>query len=177
MKQDKKDIIIQEILLWKENHMLPPHYCDYLLALYTQGEEFTESGRRARVKRVQMTTAALAIMLLPVAVFILYFTELSFLLQTVILTSFVGSLLLLAIYFSRKKVLAPLLFLGAAILLLLLSLELNTQVFEKNPYTLYGLLSLNCLLWIYTGVKLRLLYFSISGALGFLVILFFLARG
>ncbi|MCP3764260.1 hypothetical protein NLX67_18090 [Domibacillus sp. A3M-37] len=177
MKQDKKDIIIHEILLWKENHMLPPHYCDYLLALYMQGEEFTESGRRAKIRRVHMTSALLAFLLLPVAVFILYFTELSFLLQTVILTSFVGSLLLLALFFSRQKVLAPLLFLGAAILMLLLSLELHTRLFHDNPYSLYGLLSLNCLLWIYTGIKLRLLYFTISGGLGFLVILFFLARG
>ena len=157
--------------------MLPPHYCDYLLALYTQGEEFTESGRRAQIKRVHITSALLAFLLLPVAVCILYFTELSFLLQTVILTSFVGSLLLLALYFSRKNVLAPLLFLGAAIILLLLSLELNTQMFDNSLYTLYGLLSLNCLLWVYTGVKLKLLYFSISGGLGFLVIFFFMARG
>ncbi|WP_231584099.1 hypothetical protein [Domibacillus indicus] len=176
MKQEKKEIIIQEILLWKENHMLPPHYCDYLLALYTQGEEFTESGRRAKTRHAYITSAVLALLLIPAAVCILYFTELSFLLQTVILTTFVGSLLLLAIYFSRKKVLAPLLFLGAAVLLLLLSLELNTQVMNGNSYTMYGLLSLNCLLWIYTGWKLRLLYFTISGITGFFVILFFFVK-
>ncbi|MEM1502196.1 hypothetical protein RG959_02135 [Domibacillus sp. 8LH] len=173
MKQTKKDIIIQEILLWKDNQMLPPHYCDYLLALYTQGTEFTESGRCAQLKRIHMSTALLALLLLPVAVCILYFTELSFLLQTVILTSFVGSLLLLAIYFSRQKVLAPMLFLGAAVLLLLLSLELNTRIFHDHPYTLYGLLAVNCLLWIFTGVKLKLFYFSISGGLGLIVLLFF----
>jgi len=177
MKQDKKDIIIHEILLWKNNHMLPPHYCDYLLALYTQGTDFTESGRRARQRRIHMLTALLAVLLLPVAVCILYFTELSFLLQTVILTSFVGSMLLLAIYFSRQKVLAPILFLAAAVLLLLLSLELNVRVFEDNSFTLYGLLAVNCLLWVFTGIKLKLFYFSISGGLGFLVVLFFWIRG
>lgn len=173
MKQDKKEIIISEILLWKENHMLPPHYCDYLLALYTQGEEYSELGRRAKIKQVHMTSALLAFLLLPVAVFILYFTELSFLLQTVILTSFVGSLLLLALFFSKKKVLSPFLFLGAAIVLLLLSLELNARMFENQPSSLYILLLANCLLWIYTGLKLRLVYFTVSGSLGLIVLLFF----
>ncbi|OMP67652.1 hypothetical protein [Domibacillus epiphyticus] len=177
MKKEKKEIIINEILVWKDNHMLPPHYCDYLLALYTQGEEYTESGRRARTRRVHLTAALIAAMLLPIAVFVLYFTELSFILQTVILTSFVGLLLLLAMYFSRKKILAPLLFLGAAVLLLLLSLELNTHFFEGNAISLYGILFFNCLLWFYTGMKLRLLYFSISAVFGFIVILFFLIRG
>ncbi len=157
--------------------MLPPHYCDYLLALYTQGTEYTEAGRRARVRSIHLTTALLALLLLPVAVCILYFTELSFLLQTVILTSFVGIMLLLAIYFSRQKVLAPILFLGAALILLLLSLELNVQAFRNNSYTLYGLLAVNCLLWIFTGIKLKLFYFSISGGLGFLVLFFFWLKG
>ncbi|OLN23383.1 hypothetical protein BTO30_05320 [Domibacillus antri] len=177
MKKEKKEIIIHEILVWKENHMLPPHYCDYLLALYTQGEEFTESGWRARRRRIHLTAASLAILLLPIAVFVLYFTELSFILQTVILTSFVGFLLLTAIYFSRKKILAPLLFMGASVMLLLLSLELNTQFFNGNVFTLYGLLFFNCLLWLYTGMKLRLLYFTISAFLGFIVILSFIIQG
>lgn len=173
----KKEIIINEILIWKENNMLPPHYCDYLLALYTQGEDFTESGRRARSQRIHLTSAALAIMLLPISIFVLYFTEFSFILQTVVLTSFVGFLLLLAIYFSRKKILVPVFFLGAAVMLLLLSLELNTYFFAGNPFTLYGILFLNCLLWLYTGMKLRLIYFTMSALLGFVVILYFVFKG
>ncbi|MGG3450971.1 MULTISPECIES: hypothetical protein [Bacillaceae] len=173
----KKEIIINEILIWKENNMLPPHYCDYLLALYTQGEDFTESGRRAKRQRIHLTSAVLAIMLLPISIFVLYFTEFSFILQTVVLTSFVGFLLLLAIYFSRKKILVPVFFLGAAVMLLLLSLELNTYFFNGNPFTLYGILFLNCLLWLYTGMKLRLIYFTVSALLGFVVILYFVFKG
>lgn len=157
--------------------MLPLHYCDYLLAIYTQGQEFTEVGRRSRIKQMQMITMLVFAVILPFAVFILYFTELSFFLQTVILTSFVVCFLLFAIYFSRKKLLAPLLFLGAAVLMLLLSLKLNTIFFNNQLSTLYGLLSLNCLAWIYTGIQLRLFYFTLSGTLGLFVILFFFLKG
>ncbi|SNS59250.1 hypothetical protein SAMN05444672_101192 [Bacillus sp. OK838] len=38
MDEMRKKIIIQEINSWKESRMLPEQYCDYLLALYCQGE-------------------------------------------------------------------------------------------------------------------------------------------
>ncbi len=37
MDQQRKATIIHEIKYWKDNHLLPPHYCDFLLALYTEG--------------------------------------------------------------------------------------------------------------------------------------------
>ncbi|MDO7488118.1 hypothetical protein Q5O89_24630 [Peribacillus frigoritolerans] len=38
MDEMRKKIIIQEINSWKESRMLPEQYCNYLLALYCQGE-------------------------------------------------------------------------------------------------------------------------------------------
>ncbi|MEW5551909.1 hypothetical protein ABGT24_18275 [Peribacillus frigoritolerans] len=38
MDEMRKKIIIQEINSWKESRMLPEQYCNYLLALYGQGE-------------------------------------------------------------------------------------------------------------------------------------------
>lgn len=37
MDQQRKATIIHEIKYWKDNHLLPAHYCDFLLALYTEG--------------------------------------------------------------------------------------------------------------------------------------------
>ncbi|MDN4607041.1 hypothetical protein [Sporosarcina highlanderae] len=39
MGTERKKIIITEINYWKENKMLPEHYCDFLITLYTQGEQ------------------------------------------------------------------------------------------------------------------------------------------
>ncbi|MBT2665504.1 hypothetical protein J7J00_08340 [Bacillus sp. ISL-4] len=38
MDEMRKKIIIQEINSWKESRMLLEQYCNYLLALYCQGE-------------------------------------------------------------------------------------------------------------------------------------------
>ncbi|MDW0117374.1 hypothetical protein QTL97_10545 [Sporosarcina thermotolerans] len=39
MSNQRKKTIITEIKYWKENKLLPEHYCDYLITLYTQGEQ------------------------------------------------------------------------------------------------------------------------------------------
>lgn len=33
-----KKVILNEIAFWKQNKLLPEHYCDFLTALYAQGE-------------------------------------------------------------------------------------------------------------------------------------------
>lgn len=37
--EQRKITIINEIRYWKDNHLLPEHYCDFLMALYTEGEQ------------------------------------------------------------------------------------------------------------------------------------------
>lgn len=39
MKNQRKETILNEILFWKENNLLPAHYCDFLSTLYAEGEE------------------------------------------------------------------------------------------------------------------------------------------
>ena len=39
MNQQRKRIIISEIKYWKQNKLLPDHYCDFLITLYAQGED------------------------------------------------------------------------------------------------------------------------------------------
>ncbi|MEM5598685.1 hypothetical protein AAHB53_24595 [Niallia circulans] len=43
MQDQRKTIIVKEIAYWKENKMLPEHYCDYLLTLYTEGNGVEEN--------------------------------------------------------------------------------------------------------------------------------------
>ena len=39
MNETRKKIIIQEIKYWKKSKLLPEKYCDFLLTLYSGGEE------------------------------------------------------------------------------------------------------------------------------------------
>ena len=38
MDKKRREIIVSEISYWEENRLLPAHYCQYLLTLYTEGE-------------------------------------------------------------------------------------------------------------------------------------------
>ena len=39
MNPQRKRMIISEIKYWKQNKLLPEHYCDFLITLYAQGED------------------------------------------------------------------------------------------------------------------------------------------
>ncbi|SFL81603.1 hypothetical protein SAMN04487943_104128 [Gracilibacillus orientalis] len=41
MDEERKQTIINEINYWKKSQLLPNQYCDFLLALYTEGEGVT----------------------------------------------------------------------------------------------------------------------------------------
>ncbi|MGE5702036.1 MAG: hypothetical protein ACM32O_05870 [Clostridia bacterium] len=42
MDDQRKKIIVKEIEQWRKNHLLPEHYCIFLLNLYTEGERSNE---------------------------------------------------------------------------------------------------------------------------------------
>ena len=47
MNPQRKRMIISEIKYWKQNKLLPAHYCDFLITLYAKGRgsEGSESHR------------------------------------------------------------------------------------------------------------------------------------
>ncbi|WP_152656236.1 hypothetical protein [Oceanobacillus sp. CFH 90083] len=45
--QEKNQLIIREILKWKENRLLPEEQCDFLLALYTRGGEIKLKNKQS----------------------------------------------------------------------------------------------------------------------------------
>lgn len=50
MQDQRKKIIVNEIEHWRKNHLLPEHYCIFLLNLYTEGEravQKTDAGAQA----------------------------------------------------------------------------------------------------------------------------------
>ena len=51
MNESRKQIIINEIIYWKKNRMLPEHYCDFLLALYTKGNGLQDQSQKSRLRK------------------------------------------------------------------------------------------------------------------------------
>lgn len=180
MNEQRKRIIISEIKYWKHNRLLPAHYCDFLITLYAQGEEghqqevkVSESILVKEKKKLNRTILLLTLLAAVISggmFFFIQYPEATMTLAALFAVIFLLSTL-------RKKAnqaLAPFIYIIVSFMLLLMSLKLWFVFFEGHTMLLLGLLMLNCSLWLFAGRLLKLLYFTISGTAGLLLIIGFL---
>jgi hypothetical protein len=179
MNPQRKRMIISEIKYWKQNKLLPEHYCDFLITLYAQGEDEKEARAAQGIlvkekKKLNRTISTLSILAIIVSGGMFIFNQYPVL--TLTLTAIVSLLfLLLTMRKSTNQMgVAPFLYILASLMLLLMSLKLWVVYFEGHTMLLIGLLVLNCALWLFAGRLLKLHYFTISGAAGLLLIIVFL---
>lgn len=170
MSHNRKEIIVKEIYYWKETKLLPEQYCNFLLALYTEGEQVngTKIGKGSTKRKLFLPYTTL--LLIPIGIFI-YFTELSFFLQ---MTLF--ALLLIfgfgaSFYFFRKATVFIVPIISTALVALLCSVDYVTYVFPNSGVSLYTIITLNCIAWFIIGRKAKLLSFIISSILGLLLLI------
>lgn len=179
MNPQRKRMIISEIKYWKENKLLPEHYCDFLITLYAQGEDDNEIKVAEGIllkekKKINRTIIILTMLTTLISVCMFVFTR--YPLLTLSLAAFVAFLFLLSTL-SKSTVrtrIAPLLYILTSFLLLFMSLKLWMVFFDGNRMLLIVLLILNCSLWLFSGRLLKLLYLTISGIVGLLLIIGFL---
>ncbi len=89
MEPVRKKIVTQEIKYWRDSNLLPAHYCDFLLNLYTEGETTRKRMLfhwQDGLKPVLLLAAVLICLLFTVIV--IYFTDFSIGMQTVLVTIF-----------------------------------------------------------------------------------------
>ncbi|MDP4164314.1 MAG: hypothetical protein Q8906_05000 [Bacillota bacterium] len=174
MDENRKKIILNEIQYWKEGRMLPAHYCDYLLSLYSEGNPPQQVITGKRMNKNTFLEMLFFIIVISIAAFVTYFTELSFILQIGILVILGISGVAGFIYFLKKGIISHLSLVLSAFMLLLASVEAATKLFSGRPLMIYIFTALNCLAWIVAGWKRKLLYFSVSGFLGIGVLSYFI---
>jgi hypothetical protein len=169
MDQNRRNIIVKEIHYWKQNHMLPEQYCNYLLALYTEGKG-TEPGVTKQSPNNDLYPSLFLFLLFSISICVIYFTELSFILQMGVLLGlcFLGTGFVY--YFFRLGITSHLSIILTAIALLLGSVEAVSHITAFQPFALYTVTFINCLLWIGTGRKLELMYLILSGLAGILLL-------
>lgn len=172
MTNEKKKIIIQEIYYWKNSRLLPETYCDFLLALYTEGNQDKEELPSQTLKKNQGFTAfhglicGLLLLLLLATLLVIYFTELSYVLQMSIVGFFLGTSIAVTAYFIRKRVFFQVPLSLSFIQLLLISLSLVDYLANGDRFWTGTIIVFNCLLWIVMGRMTRVLYLVISGVVG-----------
>ncbi|MBO0995220.1 hypothetical protein [Bacillus sp. SD088] len=175
MKDDRKTVLLHEINFWKEHKILPEHYCDYLIALYTQGDENQQPQKRKKHKKIFQWEAILSLLLVTfilVMAVITYITVISFGMQTLFLSVFVVALIFSWFYFRKKNLNPMLVYITAAFLLLFYTVQINAAFFGNKTTSLYWLLLLNCMMWIVGGLIGKKLFFTLSGLIA-AVLLFF----
>ncbi|CAM3120583.1 hypothetical protein FITA111629_04735 [Filibacter tadaridae] len=181
MNPQRKRIIISEIKYWKQNKLLPGHYCDFLITLYTQGEEENEQAEKVPYpilveEKRKMNRKVMSVMLLA----LLTIGSLFFFSHHPGITLGIASattLLFISLTFRKSWIqtsIVPFLYISSSFILLAMSLKLWLVFFEGNNMLLIGLLLLNCILWLFAGRLLKLLYFTISGAAGLLLTISYL---
>jgi hypothetical protein len=169
MDDKRKSIIVNEILFWKSNRILPEQYCDYLLALYTEGQDSPEFMQPS-YNKTSRYISYLFLLAIPIFVVLIYFTELSFTLQIGLNIFFVIIELILVYYFFKKGKLMQIPLISSALLILLLSVEVISNIFPNTPEAQYLTVGFNCLLWLLTGWRFKLIYLLISGVLGIILL-------
>lgn len=172
MNEKRREIIVREIEYWKRSRLLPEHYCDYLLALYTEGEgthSSLSSAHSGRGKWTKIFFILLICLLLPSGILVIYFTELSFVLQMLLLSLFVV-ICLIGLWKWQKEAFVHLPLISGAFLLFLASVRVSDYYFSNTTAALAVIVFLNCLLWIVVGVRFRFLYLTVSGVLGILLL-------
>lgn len=171
MDDHRRKIITNEIKYWKQNRLLPEHYCDFLLNLYTEGSSEDDLTRRNRPSRTKSILGLILIGLLSLSVFLFYFTELSLFLQTALIIFFGVITLSVAFYMLKKSFFDLIPLLASALLLLITSVQAAEIIFPHHPVMLYIVAGLNCLLWVTAGTRWKLVSFKLSGIIGLIVLL------
>ncbi|MBA9025462.1 hypothetical protein [Peribacillus huizhouensis] len=173
MNEMRKKVIIQEIIYWKKNRLLPDQYCDYLLALYSGGEEVKSCTNLTKTTNYLYSIIGLLLLL---TLFLNYFTQLAVGLQMGLTYFLLFALISCTIFFYKKKFYYHFPLIGSAIVLLLVTIRTADFIASEQVIVLYILLIVNCLIWLVLGKKLNLIYFLVSGFLGLTTIIYFIAK-
>lgn len=165
MQEQRKNIILKEIAYWKESKMLPEHYCDYLITLYTEGMG-VETEKKSKRNKWFLIFNTIYLALIPVSIYFFYFTELSFILQIAISLIFLFFLIGGLFLYNKNQQNVDIPAASIAIQFLLLSVAVVIKFFAGEIIYLYIILYGNCFIWYMLGKKYKLLYFTLSAYIG-----------
>lgn len=174
LNKQRKEVIIKEISYWKQSKLLPEHYCNYLLALYSEGENNVETesviNKRSYIKPFIAYTVPLFV---PVMFLVTYFTELSVELQMLLLMIFALLSSVVYFFFRKEKQYIHIPAIVIAILLLYWNIMLLDYFhFTGNWYFVAIAIHSSC--WLSVGWKMKWHYFSVAAFISFICLLAFI---
>lgn len=170
MDKGKKEIITKEIHYWKESKLLPDTYCDFLLALYTEGNNNSEKSVPSKNKKgIQLILIGIMFVLFLISALVTYFTEMSFVLQTVTTGFLLLASTIVTAFLIKAKGSYQIALVTTCIQLLIFSPSFVEYTTEGNNLWVATTVVINCLLWIAIGTFYRVFYLLISGVIAMLI--------
>lgn len=176
LDEERRKIIINEIKYWKENKLLPEHYCHFLLMIYTEGEEIRGEQKPSRdiwAQFSKMVAILIGFLALFFTFIVIHFTSFSLLLQMVVYLSIVSTVIGTMLFIRNKdRMIFHILLSIVALILLTTSAHVVHHLFASNIAVLVTVI-IHCLLWLFNGFYFQLAYLKWAGGIGFLIILLF----
>lgn len=167
--QTKRKIIINEISYWKQSRLLPEAYCNFLLTLYSEGNQELVPGKTQKLTRLLSVFSYIYIALvLPLAFLVIYFTEKNFVLQIPIFIFLIIVAIGISVFMKNDRYLHHFSAIIGALLFLLLSVKV-TELFFSEPFFIFVTVVIHCFFWLFVGLKTSRKYFSAAGVIGFLI--------
>ena len=168
MNKQRKETIVQEIEYWKRNRLLPDQYCDYLLALYTEGEGVEQSAK-GKGKLFFIFFACLISLLVPITFLVIYFTELSIDLQMLPIIFFILLSLLGYYVFRKEHFFIHIPVITIALLVLLLSLKL-VEATGYDSTRMLAAVGVQAIGWFVMGVLKKWYYMNAAAIITVILI-------
>ncbi|MFB1080640.1 hypothetical protein [Jeotgalibacillus sp. JSM ZJ347] len=173
MDKKRRETIVHEINYWKQNKLLPDAYCDFLMNLYTSGEgEFEEAEiRKKSEKSSNVFVSGVSLLGGLLAVIALVFGDLALVIQAVISILISAGVMIVSFRPGASPIVRIFSRIVSAFVILLLSVELWNTYYANEVIILYLLIGVQCILWTVGGLITKQHYFTVSGALGIVVLL------
>lgn len=150
---DRTITIIKEIKYWKEHQLLPVRYCDYLLALYTNGQGLDDDNDESKSRNlwspIFIIHLILLVSMIPFSFLVVYITEFHSLLQLSIIIVFLFYSIGVYLYFRKYSHEFTLIALTVLLVLLLLLSVLISGLFTANSMIHTSVIFINFLLWLF----------------------------
>lgn len=166
-------IIVKEIEFWKEHHLLPEHYCDFLMALYTKGNPVNHRDNK-RIHWMEYFQIGILITLIPFSFLVIYFTKFHVLLQLGIFILFSVYVIWTVIYFKKNRNQLFHLPLVVMLILFLLYSVFTVKSLLLIEWGVYFVIPLNFMAWMFIGRKAKFKYLIISGLIGLVFSIFYI---
>ncbi|WP_138415750.1 hypothetical protein [Aquibacillus sediminis] len=173
MTEERKRTIINEIKYWKQHNLLPSHYCDFLLALYSEGQDILNddnvSPNNWSIRYTIILFADLLMLLL--TFFVIYFTQLATVMQIVFIVILTTISYFLFWYWKKEN--TKLLHYLMIIFLFHIFLDsvFISGLVSSMTWVFYAVFLLNCLVWVMIGRLKKVIFLTISGIIGIILLL------